>query len=377
MIVMQACSSRSHVWRRRLFLCSCALLLVPVLVGALYGVPQFPEGPAEEMYRVSRELIERGSFLPESFARQRELLVQESRAQGVLMWQDIFSRRANGELFPKHSFVASLFATPFLWLIGDWGVALGNVLVLALLVCSIHSIVRRLSPLASPFTTLASTLLGSQMIFYTGGIAYDSLGALMVVGGLALALSGSALGGFWVAASALVRPTNILYLPCFLCGCRSRREGVAFLAGSVAGLGVVALVNLYLWGGVAVTAYHRVPWYNNGIEELRFDSTFSLSELASNWGVKLFGRVQGVLLFNPLLFLLPYALWRARGSRLGLVLGGTFIAQSLVAFAYSGWSATWGGNRYLMPAISCAIALCVAYLPRRAVRALPERASGT
>lgn len=342
----------------KLFLAASILLCIPLLIQWSHGRPLIPEGPALRQYEVARNLIDHGSFTPEKLYTLHHDLMQRSRIEQSGFWQDTYSIRPGGDLFPLHSVVPPLLLAPLLLIFGDLGVVLLNIGVLAALIAAIYRVALELRP-DIPWTVgLFGAVLGSQIPFYTGGIAYDSLGALFIVGGFAIAFRHPAIGGALVGASCFIRPTNALYVPLLMWGL-PRDNLIRFMLGSITSGTLWCVSNALLWGGPLTSAYHRTPTIINGEAVFIFTSLFSFASFLEGWDQKLFGLTNGLLLFNPIIFLTPLAWWLHRRHQLANALAATFIIQSFLMFSYSYWNTTIGGNRYLMPAVCLAIALCL------------------
>ena len=132
------------------------------------------------------------------------------------MWQDVFSLTHDGRVFPKHSLLWSLVLVPFVALFGIWGVSVVTVLVQSGTVVSIHRVASLLQPGIPWTTSLISVLIGTQIFFYSGGVAYDSLGGFLVIAATAIAGSRPVVAGVLVGLAVFCRPVNVLYvvIPC-------------------------------------------------------------------------------------------------------------------------------------------------------------------
>lgn len=354
----------------KLSLYTSFLFTLVVASGYVRGIDMVPEGPSRHMFEVARSLLQRGNLVPSYFHDIQALLIEKTRTSEAAMWQDVFSITADGEVFPKHSLLSSLLLLPFIALFGDCGVMVWSVLVMVGLVASIHLLATRFKSDISWATTACTVLLGSQVIFYLGGVPYDSLGALLVVSGVALAPSSPLGGGLLLGLSVFCRPVNILYaliLPVIV----GRRRVIRALSGAFVPALIFLVLNRVLWGGFLMTAHQRMPTYDHGVP--RFDGAsvyFSPGILGGEWFDKLFGAQTGLLLFNPALLIVPFLFLRPGYPREAIAILMVFAVHAVLIFSYLGWSVSTAGNRYLFPGICLVmtLAVCVVHNFLRTIR---------
>ncbi|MEY4667467.1 MAG: hypothetical protein RL518_166 [Pseudomonadota bacterium] len=320
------------------------------------GIALLPQGPAVAIAEVTKSVANSGSLTPQYFHDVRRDAAALGNATHSDVWQDVFALDQHGELRPKHSLLSSLFAVPFYWLFGNAGFwILQQVLFLGLL-GSTYTLVKRSTGLALPWSTLVSTLLLTQSIFYCYSFSYDLHGCAVLMGGLCIMSVCPTLGAAIMTLSIFVRPTYILLILPLTFG--TMRFDDKKRCGKVAlGVGLVlvlfGLFNYYMWGNPLLTAYSRLPGFRNGEMVLSPTSIgFDLSVFLSRWEEKVFSS-RGLLPYNLSVVALPLvvvSLWRARDRfRWTCFLSAT--AYTLYIFSYPMWDTTSNGNRFLMPAI--------------------------
>lgn len=319
------------------------------------------------MYEVAQSLLEAGRFVPDNFLQVESFLREQTKKDDSTMWQDVFSLTHDGRVFPKHSLLSSLILVPFIAVFGIWGVSVLNVLVQTGTVVSIHRVASLLQPGIPWTTSFLSVLIGTQIMHYSGGVAYDSLGGFLVIAATAIVGSRPLVAGGLVGLAVFCRPVNVLYAAVpFLFA--ERRFFMRLVIGMSVPLVSFLIMNFFLWGSPFTTAYQRLPMYQSGEPVITLVGVgFELRTLASDWGDKLFGSQRGLLLFNPILFCLPFLRWGELmdARRIGIIL--VCLSQSALVFAYDGWSASWGGNRYLCPAVWLLAAIGVGVIYNRFV----------
>jgi hypothetical protein len=323
------------------------------------GIDRLPEGPGRRMYDVAQSILQNGSFVPDYFLQIDTLLREQTKRDASVMWQDVFSLTYDGRVFPKHSLLSSVILVPFVAVFGVWGVSALAALVQTGTVVSIHRLAALLQPGISWKTTFFSVLASTQILYYSGGVAYDSLGGFLVVAGVAVAGSHPLISGLLVATAVFCRPSNLIYV--LIAFVFSKRRHLTRLAiGTAIPIGLFFLMNFLIWGNAFTSAHHRMPIYQSGEPVFSSHSvTFAWNIFVSDWAEKLFGFERGLLLCNPILLCLPFQRGDLLMDRRRVAIISVCLAQCFLVFSYNGWSASWGGNRYLCPAVWLLSALSV------------------
>lgn len=268
-----------------------------------------------------------------------------------MMWQDVFSLTHDGRLFPKHSLLSSVLLVPFVAVFGVWGVSVLAVLVQTGTVVSIHRIASLLEPGILWTTSFVAVLIGTQILYFSGGVPYDSLGGFLVVAGVAVVGRCPFISGVLVGLAIFCRPLNAIYagMPILFSERQCFKRLVLGLAVSVASF---LLTNYFIWGGPLTLAYQRMPIYQSGNRVFTdLSGTFAWEIFASDWGDKLFGPTHGLLLFNPILIFLPICWGSLLVDRRRLAIVLFCLLKIAVVFSYGWWMVSQGGNRYLSPAV--------------------------
>lgn len=334
-----------------LSLFALAIFIVFDLFIVFLHVDVLPDGPGRRMYEVAESIIHRGSLVPDYFIQLESFLRDETKRSSGAMWQDVFSLTREGRVFPKHSLLSSLLLVPFVALFGVWGVLVSTTVVQTGTVVATHYISSLLQPGVSWITSLVSILIGTQILYYSGGVAYDALGGFLIVAGVAIAKKNPLAAGFLVGAAVFCRPINLMYALILVFFTERRRLGWAMVGVAVPTV-LFLTMNHVLWGGPLITAHHRMPEYHLGEPVFSGASVrFDWNVLASEWREKLFSPVCGLLSFNPILVLVPFLGWRLIGDGRRVAIIVVCLLECVAVFSYSGWSESVGGNRYLCPAI--------------------------
>jgi hypothetical protein len=323
----------------------------------LMRVEYIPDGPSRRIYEVTQSILQHARITPAGYYDMENFLREKTRQNQSEMWQDVFSLTKGGEVFPKHSLLSSIMLLPFVAAFGKLGVLVAALLIRVGTVICIYKVALALSPGITWVFSFAATVLGTQLFFATGGVPYDSLGGFLVISAVALATRYPLLAGFLVGLSVYCRPTNVTYILVPLLFIDLNRIIRVIFGASVA-VGFFLFTNYLLWGGVLITSHHRMPSYRIGQPIFTGTTTdFNLGVLLSDWPEKLLSLDCGLLLYNPILFLLPLAgvhLLKDR-RKVGIML--LCLTQILIVFSYTGWDASVGGSRYLCPTawLMCAV----------------------
>lgn len=354
----------------RLFIVGFLLsLTLQALFTFLSGHGPVTGGPPSELAETSRRLWRGESISQPEYYQLKFQLEQQSASDGKAYWQDVFALSRNGQLVPKHCILLSALAAPFYGIFGEAGFWLFNLLCALLLIASIYLVAKRLWGDSQAKLSALLCALGTQYFVHTYSFSYDLLAATLVLGGLACIESTAVWGSFLIVSSCIVRISCLvlaapLLFVHFIFARKSQR--FAIIMGSCAGLFLNCFINYLLWGEPFSTAYQHLPYFSAGTMQLDLSSHFiSLSVLLSDWVRKLIGSDVGLILYNPALLLLPFALHKifysatyAFENRTKAVFYAlAALAYSALTFSYSMWMLSSPGNRFLLPAIYILISL--------------------
>lgn len=358
-------------------------LLIQLLVNGLAarrGIEVLPDGPTLRLAEVTRSIATGEGLRLAKYAELEKELIALSAETRSDVWQDVYALGRDGSLLPKHPLIVVLLASAIYPFIGEWSfIVLQQLTLFAALFATVWLVVflgqgeARSSDSAHERFVLRTVLLFwglTQTIFYVRGWTYDILNAALVMGGLALTLRFAVVGSFVFGLSILVRPSNLLIgaAPAFLAWAEGRDR--RFIVGTFFGVGMAVLLwcslNHVMWGGPFTTAYHRTLRYVDGERLLvMHDVGLNLAELFASIGRKLFDLRVGLLTYNPVFLLLPFAVLgmrdHPRRRSLGVILG---VICALLAFicSYEGWYGSLRGNRFLFPAVYCVVVLAAVWI---------------
>lgn len=318
------------------------------------------DSPAGRVAEVTRSLVERGSLEPETFRAIARQAAESSRALGRPSWQDAFTLGRHGELFPKHALLSAILVVPFFAVFGEAGFWIFQQLAAMLLIFYTFRLASYICDDKVGALALVVITLGTQTVFglYTYTFSYDLHAALLVIMGLYYLRTRPLWGGLLVGLSVFMRPSHVLLLPFLLYswrgeGASQRRDG---LLGTAAALGLYGFVNHLMYGSPWLTPYQRLPGFDAQGQMLLMphEVGFSLQTLCHDWGDKLFSSKVGLILFNPVVILVPFCFivigWHKERRFLALTLSASLF-YALYVFSYSAWPWSHLGNRYLMPSI--------------------------
>jgi hypothetical protein len=357
----------------KLTLASSLISLFFVFVIFVTNTDYIPNGPGRRMYEVAQSILLRGEIVPTGFVEAEAFLRAKTRAEGISMWQDVFSITYDGRVFPKHSLLSSLALLPFLAVFGTAGILVLSALVQLGTVLSIHYIASLFHPTISWVSSFIGIFLGTQLLFFGGGVPYDSLGALLVVGGVAIARKHPLAAGLLVGLSVFSRPTNVVYVlvPLFF---TERCSVPRIIIGAAIPVCAFLMMNSVLWGSPFTTAHHRMTVYEFGEAVFNGRSvTFKWELLASDWAEKLFSLQCGLLLFNPLMLCIPLAGKKLITDPRKAAIVSICAIQMILVFSYDGWRASFGGNRYLCPALWLLAPIALGVLDEQRLRLVGPR----
>lgn len=319
------------------------------------------ESPPEKIVFAARSLWNSGSLQAPEYLKLAEKVSSSAKSQNLFYWQDAFSLSKEGKLYPKHSLITIVFSAPFYGLFGDVGFLIFQTLIISMLFYVIQDyFVVRFGKDKIFFSLLITGLFTQTLIamnsYYFG---YDLHGALLILLGYVLSNNFPFLGNFIYPLSLFVRPSHILLFP-FLFFAQENIKNRDFLYNALIGLsmgtGLYMICNYYLWGSPFLTAYHRIPYFDNDGQMYITDHPkgLELTALRADFFNKLFNLKYGIVVANSCFLFLPIVVWRIRYSNhkqelIFLLLGVIFYI--LYVFSYPYYETEGFGNRFVLPVI--------------------------
>jgi hypothetical protein len=219
----------------------------------------------------------------------------------------------------------------------------------ALLVVGLYRLARRLGGgVGGSLLVAVGAVAGTYMLPYTKDFYSEPLATLFLVLAIDRALASQPLwAGAAAAAAAVTRPLTFAFAPLLLW--RLVAEGGWRAA-------VRAAVPLVL--GLALSLTYNVARFADPLDFGYSDAGFTPSILPAVGGL-LFHPNKSVLLFAPIVVLLPFAiarLWRAHRTAFWLLTGNAAMVFGITA-AWIGWDGGWvWGPRLLLPGLIPAVA---------------------
>src|SRR5512138_3141026 len=229
--------------------------------------------------------------------------------------------------------------------------------VAAALVVALYMLARRLGSRA-PMALLVSigAVVGTFVLPYGKEFLSEPLTALCVVVAFERLLTGRASSaGLALGAAVLVRPQCVLVAPLLLV-VAWRRSG--FAAAVRTALGAVP--------GMAATLAYNIVRFGDPLQFGYGDVGFTTPFWTGTIGL-LFHPTKSLLLFAPISFVLPFALWHLwRLHRWAfLLIAGNFVVTFATAAMWFAWHGGWSwGPRLLIPGLIPAIAAVGPWLDR-------------
>ena len=341
--------------------CSVVLLLPVSLLAFWYGFSPTPdETPCERVASVARSIINDFSLEPREFHDIARSTAEFSRRDRTGYWQDAFALGARGELFPKHSLLSAIVASPFYGIFGEFGFWFFQQVVSLLLLYYSYQIITQIVGRDMALCSVLVITLGTQTVIglHTYFFNHDLLAVALIVSGLWFLRVRPCLGGFLAGLSVFTRPAHLLLLPFVLLAWQRKNLRGHFdsLLGAALALGLYAIANYFMFGDPLTSSYQRLPNFNEHGEMviLPHPMGFDLQTLLSDWGAKLWSTKNGLLLYNPcflaLPFVLPSLLTHPQRRFLLITLIGS-VVYILYIFSYPDWIHSHFGNRFLFPSI--------------------------
>jgi hypothetical protein len=326
-----------------LFLVTAVALLL-IQEGAITGYD------GQTMYEVTKAVVERG-----------DLAVDPE-------WNALPG--SNGRFYGRHGIGMTIVGlVPYAAVhavagTGDRADALGEAvvsatlpLIAAALVVAAYLLARRLGARAGTALLVAiGSVVGTFLLPYTKEFFSEPLAALGIVVAVERALARRpAAAGVGAAVAILARPQSLLFAPLLLV-VLVRRQGIraALAAGPIG-------------AGVLVTVGYNLARFGNPLRFGYQDQGFTTPFLEGAAGL-LLHPAKSVLLFAPLVLLVPFALarlWRAERDAVMLIAGNLAITFVITATWFS-WMGGWAwGPRLLIPGLVPAFAAIGPWLSSR------------
>jgi hypothetical protein len=231
-------------------------------------------------------------------------------------------------------------------------------LIAAALVVATYLLARRLGARAGPALGVAvGSVVGTFLLPYTKEFFSEPLAALGIVVAVERALARRpAAAGVGVAVAILARPQSLLFAPLLLL-VMLRRQGIRTALAAAGPIGAGALV----------TVGYNLARFDNPLDFGYQDQGFTTPLLEGTAGL-LLHPAKSVLLFAPLVLLVPFALarlWRTERDALVLIAGNLAITFLITATWFS-WMGGWAwGPRLLIPGLVPAFAAIGPWLSSR------------
>jgi hypothetical protein len=248
---------------------------------------------------------------------------------------------------------------------GDHADALGEAvvsatmpLIAAALVVATYLLARRLGARPGPAVAVAvGSVVGTFLLPYSKEFFSEPLAALGIVLAVERALAKRPVAaGVGAAVAVLARPQSLLFVPLLLV-VLIRRQGVRAALGAAGPLGA----------SVLMTVGYNLARFGNPLHFGYQDQGFTTPFLEGAAGL-LLHPAKSVLLFAPLVLVLPFALarlWWAERDALVLIAGNLAMTFVISATWFS-WMGGWAwGPRLLIPGLVPAFAAVGPWLSSR------------
>lgn len=337
------------------------------LVFFLAGLELVPPGPGRVMLQAAESVWMTGSLEHPYFSEMYRFLQEESLGNLNGLWQDIFAVTVGGTLVPAHCVVCSVVISPVVGVAGDFGAWILNQIAAVVLFLSIYKVVQDLLGRV-PSKVILLALAGSSTPLFCFSPSYDLWAASLVLAGVACLDRLGLLAGICLGAAAMIRPTNLAFLPAMVFVPGQRRVSLSALVSLLLCIIAALWLNNYLYGSPLLTSRQRMPIFIDG--EASFDHPFeffSYKTLYADWGRKLFDARMGLLLYAPMLVVVPVTFYHATKhlQLIALVWCACFSLAAVAVFGYFGWVYSAYGNRYLLPGVSLLMIPVLVWLDKR------------
>jgi hypothetical protein len=319
---------------------ACALLLVQE--GAITGYD------GQTMYEVTKSMVER-----------HDLAV--AREWNALPGRDghYYGRHGIGlsilGLLPYAAVQASAGAGGRADALGEAAVSATMPLIAATLVVATYLLARRLGACAGPALLVAlGSVAGTFLLPYTKEFFSEPLAALGIVLAVERALARrSAAAGAGTAVAVLARPQSLVFVPLLLLVVL-RRQGARAALAAAAPIGAAA----------ALTVGYNLARFGDPLRFGYQDQGFTTPFLEGASGL-LLHPAKSVLLFAPIVLLVPFALTRLWGADRDAftLIAGNLAATFAISATWMYWMGGWAwGPRLLIPGLVPAFAAVAPWL---------------
>ena len=318
-------------------------------------IPYLVQGPGTAIVASAENLWDAGTLSAPTFYEVDNLLTQKSSVDKKEYWQDLFVVSKKNILLPKHAPIMAILSSPIYGIFAKVGFLVFNISITLLSIWSILFLSSKLS--TYPLPAISSIIICSltQLPFYIWTFSHDLFGAFCIIGGLALSTLSPFLGGILIGASIFIRPSHLLLaIPlAFLPKLKTTRWKRS--AGVLSALLIYGFIQFKTFGKFFSHWYQYIPSYKSGTRIiLDHPIGFSLNTFLSSWPEKLFDLTHGLLLYNPLILMVPAALWfiwQEKISQALLQLTLIALIYCCFIFSYEMWDLSGTGSRFLLPAI--------------------------
>lgn len=314
----------------------------------------FLSGDASFYAQINRGIAEKFTLRQEEFqpVSWYKMDLQWNRNLDMA-WSDI-SAGKNGEFYPKHPYLISVFSTPFYVLFGIDGLLIFNVIMTIFILFFAYLGASTLfSTRAIP--AISTILIAINPVFTRMVYNYsnDTFYAALTSAGFFFTIRREGLiGGILFGLSIWAKPTNLLFfIPLcvfFLFNLR-KKEFLYLCAGFSIPMGIYLLLNFIMFGSPFLTSYDRILTLHNGKEKI-VSYKDALRE-PINSGLKNLFRSGGEGIINNfyLIFLLPAGIIPiffkniSLGISLFLSYAVYFLFHAKFSYIYARFFLPWAG----------------------------------
>ncbi|HOU54813.1 MAG TPA: hypothetical protein PLQ97_12870 [Myxococcota bacterium] len=265
-------------------------------------------------------------------------------------WSNV-SVGADGEWFPKHSYLAPLLALPLQWTFGPCGLLAFNLTALWIALFLGYRLAAWTSGEVPALVALGLVLASPLVPWVAYAFSHDVLcGALVAGAAWSMATRRLAWAGLATGLALVAKPTNaVLLVPLLLAWCPGggRRGLLRFAAGTSLPLGAYGIANWWMYGAPWVTSYHRILTVRNGVPQIvSYGQAF---DVPLSQGIRRFFQTSAEgevwsMAFPAVLAWLGVPWMVRRHWRIALGLAGSLAGFVLVFGKYH-----YGGARFFLP----------------------------
>lgn len=216
--------------------------------------------------------------IAEGFTLRQEEVQPQSWYDGSLPWYRNVDKAwsnvsvgANGELYPKHSYLMSVASTPFYLLLGLPGLLVFNCVALALGMFAGYRLAARYTGEGAA-AVAAMALMATPLVPYLAYCySFDVFYGALIAGGAALLAAGWGLsGGLLFGLSLWAKPTNVLLVGPLALALTTwdRRTLARLVLGGTIPIALAAVANAVMYGRPWITSYQRMLVVEDGVRKI-------------------------------------------------------------------------------------------------------------